>query len=176
MRSGRPEGDAELVFSSFAHFLFVLDAKLPILARCRALPLGQTFQPNAVMPNNQEFQTDGLSVDISPRGRSTSATAEMRPYFIHEVAVTKGYDIEPGDGTLGDGSYAVVQPAVRRSNGLKVAIKQVHKKYLLNDEEKSAVRREVEIHQRLRHKHIVRLFEVYETQEYLYLVSLAPRV
>jgi serine/threonine protein kinase len=92
-----------------------------------------------------------------------------KPYFIHEKAVTEQYELI-GEDQLGDGSYAVVKPAIRRENGKEVAIKQIHKRYLRTKETKNAVEREIEIHLRLRHRHIVRLYEVYETSDFLYLV------
>ncbi|CEG35076.1 camk protein kinase [Plasmopara halstedii] len=92
-----------------------------------------------------------------------------KPYFIHEKAVTEQYELV-GKDQLGDGSYAVVKPAIRRVNGKEVAIKQIHKRYLRDEAAKNAVSREIEIHLRLRHKHIVRLYEVYETSDFLYLV------
>ncbi|TMW63427.1 hypothetical protein Poli38472_002368 [Pythium oligandrum] len=92
-----------------------------------------------------------------------------KPYFIHERAVTEQYELNGAD-QLGDGSYAVVKPAIRRANGKEVAIKQIHKRYLTTEASKSAVEREIEIHLRLKHRHIVRLHEVYETDDFLYLV------
>ena len=92
-----------------------------------------------------------------------------KPYFIHEEAVTEHY-LVVGEDQLGDGSYAVVRPAVRRDNKTQVAIKQVHKNYLRTAEAKKALEREVEIHLRLKHRHIVQLYEVYETEDFLYLV------
>ncbi|KAE8895679.1 hypothetical protein PF005_g140 [Phytophthora fragariae] len=92
-----------------------------------------------------------------------------KPYFIHEKAVTEQYELV-GEDQLGDGSYAVVKPAIRRVNGKEVAIKQIHKRFLRDEAAKNAVSREIEIHLRLRHKHIVRLYEVYETPDFLYLV------
>ena len=92
-----------------------------------------------------------------------------KPYFIHETAITEQYDIL-GNDQLGDGSYGVVRPAVSRSLGREVAIKQVHKAYLRSHEARKAVKREVEIHLRLEHRNIIRLHEVYETDDFLYLV------
>lgn len=92
-----------------------------------------------------------------------------KPYFIREKAVTEQYELV-GEDQLGDGSYAVVRPAIRRANKKEVAIKQIHKRYLRTDDAKAAVDREIEIHLRLRNKHIVRLYEVYETPDFLYLV------
>ncbi|GMF38101.1 unnamed protein product [Phytophthora fragariaefolia] len=100
---------------------------------------------------------------------SEDESSHPKPYFIHEKAVTEQYELV-GEDQLGDGSYAVVKPAIRRVNGKEVAIKQIHKRFLRDEAAKNAVSREIEIHLRLRHKHIVRLYEVYETPDFLYLV------
>lgn len=100
---------------------------------------------------------------------SEDEASHPKPYFIREKAVTEQYELV-GEDQLGDGSYAVVRPAIRRVNKKEVAIKQIHKRYLRTEDAKRAVEREVEIHLRLRHKHIVRLHEVYETPDFLYLV------
>lgn len=92
-----------------------------------------------------------------------------KPYFIHEAAVTDHYEMV-GEDQLGDGSYAVVKPGISRDNGKEVAIKQIHKRYLRTEDSRKAVDREVEIHLRLRHRNIVRLYEIYETTDFLYLV------
>ena len=103
------------------------------------------------------------------RGGTSSSSSLPKPYFIHEDAVTLHYDLV-GQDQLGDGSYAVVKPAIHRVNLNEVAIKQVHKRYLRTENAQKAVEREVEIHLRLRHQNIVRLHEVYETPDFLYLV------
>lgn len=107
--------------------------------------------------------------DDHNRSDNEDETNHPKPYFIHEKAVTEQYELV-GKDQLGDGSYAVVKPAIRRVNGKEVAIKQIHKRFLRDEAAKNAVSREIEIHLRLRHKHIVRLYEVYETSDFLYLV------
>ncbi|KAF0753540.1 hypothetical protein AaE_005674 [Aphanomyces astaci] len=119
-----------------------------------------------------------VMLEKSPKGGSTkpcpAETYFINPFFIHELAVTEHYEL-CGEDQLGDGAYAVVKPAIRRSNGTQVAIKQVHKRYLLTDQAKAAVKTEVEIHLRLQHRNIVRLLEVYETESFLYLVMEKAR-
>lgn len=123
-----------------------------------------------IMAVHRSTRRDGEPHVINPGSDSEDESPSYpKPYFIHEQAVTDQYEL-CGEDQLGDGSYAVVKPAIRRVNGKEVAIKQIHKRYLRTEESKAAVDREIEIHLRLRHKHVVRLYEVYETTDFLYLV------
>jgi serine/threonine protein kinase len=82
------------------------------------------------------------------------------------------YELE-GDGNdkqlLGQGAYGYVVKGRRKHKGeivgldVEVAVKVVRTKYLITDEEKASIRREVEIHSKLKHKSIVPLLEVFET-------------
>ncbi|GLD93184.1 hypothetical protein PINS_up001776 [Pythium insidiosum] len=124
-----------------------------------------------IMPvHRQSARRESVPHVVNP-GSDTDdeSSSHPKPYFIHERAVTEQYELVGAD-QLGDGSYAVVKPAIRRANGKEVAIKQIHKRYLTTEESKSGVEREIEIHLRLKHRNIVRLHEVYETEDFLYLV------
>jgi len=70
---------------------------------------------------------------------------------------------------LGTGSFAVVKRIVRNSDKEQFAVKTIRKNKL-NKEELAVVHDEVEIMQRVEHKHCVRLFEIYETSSKLYMV------
>ncbi|KAG1708340.1 hypothetical protein DVH05_025018 [Phytophthora capsici] len=123
-----------------------------------------------IMAIHRTGRRDSLALkDDQGASDSEDESNHPKPYFIHEKAVTEQYELV-GEDQLGDGSYAVVKPAIRRVNGKEVAIKQIHKRFLRDEAAKNAVSREIEIHLRLRHKHIVRLYEVYETPDFLYLV------
>lgn len=123
-----------------------------------------------IMAIHRTGRRDSMALKSDSHGSdSEDEYNHPKPYFIHEKAVTEQYELV-GEDQLGDGSYAVVKPAIRRVNGKEVAIKQIHKRFLRDEAAKNAVSREIEIHLRLRHKHIVRLHEVYETPDFLYLV------
>ncbi|KAG7396162.1 hypothetical protein PHYBOEH_002659 [Phytophthora boehmeriae] len=125
-----------------------------------------------IMAIHRTGRRDSLALKAKDDSYGSDSDDEFnhpKPYFIHEKAVTEQYELV-GEDQLGDGSYAVVKPAIRRVNGKEVAIKQIHKRFLRDEAAKNAVSREIEIHLRLRHKHIVRLHEVYETPDFLYLV------
>ncbi|KAF0690423.1 Aste57867_18155 [Aphanomyces stellatus] len=117
---------------------------------------------------------DVIIPEKSPKGHTKATDYFINPFFIHELAVTEHYELV-GEDQLGDGAYAVVKPAIRRSNGNEVAIKQIHKRFLVTEKAKAAVKTEVEIHLRLQHRNIVRLLEVYETDSFLYLVMEKAR-
>lgn len=79
---------------------------------------------------------------------------------IHEI-----FDIQE---KLGSGNFAVVKKAVRRTNGQVVALKIV-KKSTLKPKELETIHDEVEIMQRIDHPNCVRLFDIYESSEKLYM-------
>ncbi|KAK6173274.1 hypothetical protein SNE40_016755 [Patella caerulea] len=77
------------------------------------------------------------------------------------------YDIER---TIGKGNFAVVKLAKHRITKTEVAIKIIDKTQL-DEANLKKVYREVQIMKLLNHPHIVKLFQVMETKNMLYLVS-----
>ncbi|XP_058797166.1 MAP/microtubule affinity-regulating kinase 4-like isoform X2 [Phymastichus coffea] len=76
------------------------------------------------------------------------------------------YDIE---GTIGKGNFAVVKLARHRITKTEVAIKIIDKSQL-DSTNLEKVYREVEIMKQLEHPHIVKLYQVMETKNMLYMV------
>ncbi|XP_008207066.1 MAP/microtubule affinity-regulating kinase 4 [Nasonia vitripennis] len=76
------------------------------------------------------------------------------------------YDIE---GTIGKGNFAVVKLARHRITKTEVAIKIIDKSQL-DPTNLEKVYREVEIMKQLEHPHIVKLYQVMETKNMLYMV------
>ncbi|CAN0041980.1 unnamed protein product [Ectocarpus fasciculatus] len=96
---------------------------------------------------------------------------DMRPDVVLDNEVSLAYEVDVSDaGMLGAGAYGTVLAAVHRSTGRQVAIKTMLKKYLLSDAEKASVEREIEIQKRLVNNHVVRLYEIYQSPEQIYLV------
>uniref|UniRef100_A0A8C5G0S8 non-specific serine/threonine protein kinase n=1 Tax=Gouania willdenowi TaxID=441366 RepID=A0A8C5G0S8_GOUWI len=84
------------------------------------------------------------------------------------AAVSMGhYEIER---TIGKGNFAVVKLATHIITKAKVAIKIVDKTQL-DDENLKKIFREVQIMKLLRHPHIIRLYQVMETERMIYLVT-----
>ncbi|KAF7632467.1 Serine/threonine kinase [Meloidogyne graminicola] len=72
--------------------------------------------------------------------------------------------------TIGKGNYAVVKLAKHRITKTEVAIKIVDKRRL-DANNLAKIYREIEVLKRLRHPHIVKLYQVMETNNMLYLVT-----
>jgi len=70
---------------------------------------------------------------------------------------------------LGQGSFAVVKKAIRKSDNRVFAIKIVDKRKL-NPEELSVIHDEVMIMYKIDHRNCVRLYEIFETSKKLYMV------
>uniref|UniRef100_A0A3Q3BGC5 non-specific serine/threonine protein kinase n=1 Tax=Kryptolebias marmoratus TaxID=37003 RepID=A0A3Q3BGC5_KRYMA len=77
------------------------------------------------------------------------------------------YEIER---TIGKGNFAVVKLATHVITKAKVAIKIVDKTQL-DDENLKKIFREVQIMKLLKHPHIIRLYQVMETEKMIYLVT-----
>jgi serine/threonine protein kinase len=73
-------------------------------------------------------------------------------------------------GNLGKGAYGEVEMAVHKSLGLKLAIKKIDKRSIANKKIKAVLMREVDIHRRLRHENIIRLYNSFEDSDFIYLV------
>jgi len=70
---------------------------------------------------------------------------------------------------LGTGSFAVVKRAINKNTGDVVAIKIIEKKNL-SAQELDTLNEEVEILRKIDHRHIVKLYDIYETKDHLYMV------
>ncbi|XP_075703371.1 serine/threonine-protein kinase SIK1 [Rhinoderma darwinii] len=77
------------------------------------------------------------------------------------------YDIER---TIGKGNFAVVKLARHRVTNTQVAIKIIDKTRL-DRANLQKIYREVQIMKRLRHPHIIRLYQVMETKDMIYIVT-----
>ena len=71
---------------------------------------------------------------------------------------------------IGSGTFAYVYEASRVSSGQRLAVKGFNKRCLLKTKEKNALINEIKILRSLNNKNVVRLEEVHETQNSIYLV------
>ena len=100
-------------------------------------------------------------INISNSNNSTSNTSRKSLRKIDEYTIVK---------ELGKGSYASVRLAINKINKNKYAIKVYSKKALLDPQKKSTVNNEINILKQIDNINIVKLYEVIDTQSYLYLV------
>jgi serine/threonine protein kinase len=87
-----------------------------------------------------------------------------------ELSRTILSDLEFVKGSLGKGAYGEVEMAVHKKIGIKLAIKKVDKRSLVNKKIKATLMREIEIHKRLKHENIIRLYTSVEDKDFIYLV------
>ena len=67
-------------------------------------------------------------------------------------------ELEFEERTLGKGSYGQVQLAVHKPSGVKVAVKKLDKRMIKTPKMKETLRREIQIHKKLKHVNIVRMY------------------
>ena len=72
--------------------------------------------------------------------------------------------------SLGKGSYGQVQLALHKPSGVKVAVKKLDKRMIKTPKMKETLRREIQIHKKLKHVNIVRMYADLEDNQYIYLV------
>jgi len=70
---------------------------------------------------------------------------------------------------LGKGKFGQVRLAVHKKTGIQVAVKIIHKKGM-QMHELELQKREIEVLKICQHPNIIRLLDVYENAEYIYLV------
>ncbi len=76
--------------------------------------------------------------------------------------------------TLGKGKFGLVKSAIHKKTGKNVAVKVMSKKEMsVTDMELQ--RREIEILKMCQHPHIIRLLDIFENQDYIYIVMESLR-
>lgn len=73
--------------------------------------------------------------------------------------------------TLGTGSFSTVKLAVHESTGIKVAIKILNRAQMKEMKMEKKVQTEMDILRMFRHPHVIRLYEVIYSPDYIYVVT-----
>jgi calcium/calmodulin-dependent protein kinase I len=119
---------------------------------------------------NDSGKRDGVNDDIKSGGSPDKAQASDDDTIIRtpiEDTYTFGREI-------GKGGFSVVMEATNKRTGEKVAIKRIRKDQVEGDDI-NLLLREVKIMRRLDHPNILKLYEVYESDEEFFLVmELVP--
>ena len=71
---------------------------------------------------------------------------------------------------LGEGTFGTVRLGTHKITGEKVAIKILDKKKILEETDKTRLEREIKIMKIIRHPNIVHLYNVIETNQFIYLI------
>ena len=77
------------------------------------------------------------------------------------------YDL---DRTLGKGNFAIVKLGIHKLTKTQVAVKIVNKNEL-DEENLTKIAREIEIMRRLSHKNIIQLYQVMESDSFMYIIT-----
>uniref|UniRef100_A0A7S4KGT9 non-specific serine/threonine protein kinase n=1 Tax=Paramoeba aestuarina TaxID=180227 RepID=A0A7S4KGT9_9EUKA len=86
--------------------------------------------------------------------------------FYHKDEINKHYEIKE---VLGRGAFSVVKRAVHKKTGEEYAVKIVLKKKAA--EKKDMIETEIAIFKQVDHKNVIKLHELYESKERLFLVT-----
>ena len=131
---------------------------------------------------NQTFRKSGkeklpssqikLSASKSIESRELKTTSRI-PITSKNVIIKKKGDPD-GDyqvlAELGHGTYGKVYKVKNRNNGSIRAMKKISKYWLGNLNEKEVIK-EIEILKNLNHPYIIKLYEYYTTDDYIYLIN-----
>lgn len=72
--------------------------------------------------------------------------------------------------TIGQGSYGKVKLAINLKTKERVAIKIINKRNIKNVKQATRIKREIRFLKLLHHPHIVKVWDVLETQEHIYII------
>jgi serine/threonine protein kinase len=98
---------------------------------------------------------------------------EDKNMWIDAIKQTIGYanilDFYEVKETLGKGKYGTVKRAIHKHSNKEVAVKLV-KKTDLSIKDLELLRREIEVLKVCQHPNIIRFYDVFENQDYIYIV------
>ena len=124
---------------------------------------GQQRQDQVASPAPQATSSRGRDSDAAAQSMSTDISGQ-----VHQGdSLLLSYRISR---TLGFGSFGKVKIGEHILTGHKVAIKILNRKKVKSMDMEEKVRREIKILRLFRHPHIIKLYEVIETKDDIYLV------
>lgn len=87
-----------------------------------------------------------------------------------ETPLFKNYDFENPDDVLGAGAFAEVKVVIHKFTKMKRACKIV-KKNMFKKKDYQKMQKELDIMKRLDHPNIVKVIDVYEDSEHIYIIT-----
>ena len=85
------------------------------------------------------------------------------------IGYTSMFDFYEIKKTLGKGKFGLVKSAIHKKTGKSVAVKVLSKKKM-NAEEMTLQQREIHVMKMCQHPHIIRLIDLFENEDFLYIV------
>lgn len=115
---------------------------------------------------------EGEAAASGPPRRFAAANPQLARALDPKSGLADNYSLL---GVLGKGSYGEVKLAIHKLTKRRVAVKTIARAKLTDAKLRRRAEAEVEIHSRLRHRHIARLFEViYSTRDICLCMQFAP--
>jgi len=126
------------------------------------------------VPSSSLSNSSSTNINANPSSlNGTSSTNSAKPSGSEKPAVShKTGSVESKyelGKELGRGGFSVVREGTDRATGEKVAIKFIEKKFV-DQEELKLLGREIDIMKKVNHRNVLRLIEIYETDQHLSLV------
>jgi hypothetical protein len=159
VRAGGGGGDQETRDERRARRKREKESKKPRKSEHRlARPSGNEGADNKELPLPPTFEREESR--FSTRGIEDKSVVELQ------------YEIGK---RIGDGNFAVVRECVRKSDGVKLALKIIDKSKTVGAKESKMIENEVKSMRSINHPHCVRLYDVVDTATEIYLVmELVP--
>lgn len=155
--------------------------KLPMTARPTGGPEGGEVSDSAsvlspsYVPHGRDTRTAPPPESVSSRSATSASTTSSRP--ISPAISFGGYpqeDIKDTDfersKVLGRGAYSVVRLATHLPSGRPFALKEIARTTALDNLTFMQLKLEINIHRRLRHPNVVRMYSYYENASGLVLI------
>ena len=137
-----------------------LISKPPIFKKPSLTGFNQTEEIKSKLPPRTPISTKNSNSSVTPS--HSSKLSDLQP-----TGNIEDYTL---GSQIGQGAYAIVRSAVKKSTNTKYAIKTYEKSKLLDPHRKRSVQREIEILGLLKHQNIVKLYEIIDTGRQLHLV------
>ncbi|CAL9063353.1 unnamed protein product [Musa banksii] len=120
--------------------------------------VAESLREQGASTNRDDKRAGKVKIEVTMEGSGRGGSADV---------VLQNYKLGK---TLGIGSFGKVKIAEHLLTGHKVAIKILNRRKIKNMEMEEKVRREIKILRLFMHPHIIRLYEVIETQSDIYVV------
>lgn len=121
----------------------------------------------SVYPTKDPRNKDSNMTSIEREGSNRTTRIPISTFYKNTNDITEQYNIFPI--TLGKGSFAEVKKAYHKPTGTYRAVKIINK-VAMSKSEQIDVRNEIQVLKRLNHPNIVKVFEFFENDLYLYII------